>query len=200
MTDPTMPTELNTPDADPAIAQRVAAGDVEAFAVLVRRYARPLSAYIAGRIGDRHTADDLTQDVFLRAYRSLSRGAFAGAASLKTWLFTIANNAVIDHHRHRARRPKTTSQKPAHDRADAASDPAHLTEQAEQAERARRLIAKLPDAQQQVITMKLLGQLSFAEIAEVLGCPVATARSRMRYGLMKIHEQLMTDTEQEVAR
>lgn len=195
-----MTIETHDLDADPAIAERVARGDVEAFAVLVRRYARPLSAYLAHRVGDRHAADDLTQEVFLRAFRALSRGAYAGAASVKTWLFTIANNAAIDHHRYRARRPKTMSQGPSHDRPDASADPAQLTERAEQADRARALIAELPEPQRQVVTMKLFGQLSFAEIAEVLGCPVATARSRMRYGLMKIHERLMTDTEQEVAR
>ncbi len=192
-----MPMQTQDYEQDPAVVQRVAAGDVEAFAILVKRYAGPLSHYLSHRVEDKHTADDLSQDVFLRAFRSLSAGNFAGASSLKTWLFTIANNILVDHYRHRARRPKLTDHTQTLHTADTSTDPARLTERADQALYARQLIAALPEQQQQVVTMKLFGQLSFAEIAEVLGCPVATARSRMRYGLLKIHETLATESQPE---
>ncbi len=192
-----MPMQTQDYEQDPAVVRRVEAGDVEAFAILVKRYAGPLSNYLSHRVEDKHTADDLSQDVFLRAFRSLSAGNFAGASSLKTWLFTIANNTLIDHYRYRARRPKLAEHTSAKDTADTSTDPARLTERADQALYARQLIAALPEQQQQVVSMKLFGQLSFAEIAEVLGCPVATARSRMRYGLLKIHETLATESQPE---
>ncbi len=193
-----MPMQIQDSEEDPAIVERLAGGDVEAFAILVRRYARPISSYLTHRVGDRHAADDISQEVFLRAFRAISAGNFAGASSLKTWLFTIANNAMVDHFRYHARRPHSSDHAQRHDTADTSTDPARLAERAEQADLARRLVARLPEPQQQVISMKLFGQLSFAEIAEVLGCPIATARSRMRYGLMKVHEALAAESKPEV--
>ena len=191
---------------DSAAAAAVAGGDVEAFAQLVRRHGASLLAYVSSRSRHRHEAEDITQEAFLRAFRALRRpggAGFRGDSSLKTWLFGIARNACTDHHRTRARRaealPRLAAERAAHaDPPDEADPPARL-ERAERDQRLRALRDRLPDAQREVITLKLYGGLSFEQIADVADCPVATARSRVRYGLLRIQQMLDRASRQEVA-
>src|SRR4051794_270796 len=92
--------------SDAEVLRRIADGDPTPFDFLVDRYKHRLFSHIRRRINDPHRAEDLTQEVFLRLFRAArGRGYSPVQASVVTWLFTIANNCVIDHLRAESRRP-----------------------------------------------------------------------------------------------
>jgi RNA polymerase sigma-70 factor (ECF subfamily) len=171
------------PDAD--ILRAVAAGDFAHFDTFVDRYKVRLIRYLAHRTGDRDAAEDLAQDVLIRVLR----GAFAGRSSVATWVFSIANRCAIDHARSRRRR-RDPAGHPADEPASHALDPALLAMRQDSDRRVERLLAQLPPPQREVIALKVFGDLSFTEVATVLGRPVGTVKSQMRYGLQKLHELL----------
>ena len=123
-------------------------------------------------LADRELADDLTQETYLRAFRGLS--GFAGRASARSWLLSIARRVVIDHYRAAAVRPRTEASDdlPAHAAHSAGPDVA-------EAVALRELVRDLPpDRREAFVLTQVLG-LSYAEAAEVCDCPVGTIRSRV---------------------
>jgi RNA polymerase sigma-70 factor (ECF subfamily) len=181
---PAPPTSSDVPDAD--ILRAVAAGDFAHFDTFVDRYKARLVRYLAHRTGDRDAAEDLAQDVLIRVLR----GAFAGRSSVATWVFSIANRCAIDHARARRRRRDPAGQPAAEEPASSALDPALLAIRNDSDRRVDRLLAQLPPPQREVIALKVFGDLSFTEVATVLGRPIGTVKSQMRYGLQKVHELL----------
>ena len=187
----------SSPD-DASILSAVGRGDVRVFDVLVDRHKDALFAYLRYRIGgDAHEAEDLLQEVFLRVFRSARRGEFAGRSAVKTWLFAVANNCITDHLRARRRRSRVESAPgPSREWCGAgegrivAETPLDAAIEAESRQRVVWLLAQLPEPQREVVAMKVMGGLTFAEIAEATGCPVPTIKSRMRYGLSKIQRIL----------
>ena len=149
-------------------AQDAAAGDPLAAAALVRATQSDVWRLCAA-LGDRQAADDLTQETYLRAFGSLHR--FAGRSSVRTWLLAIARRVCADALRTRRRRPAVVDAEPpeAPDGAD------RVGEQAAVADLLHRLDA---DRREAFVLTQLLG-LSYAEAAEVAGCPVGTIRSRV---------------------
>ena len=196
--------EASRGDADADLLEAVCGGHPERFSELVGRYKHRLFAYIVHRLGDPDVAEDLTQDVFLRVFRAAIGGGFARRCSVRTWLFTIANNCITDQLRSSERRLPVARRGVEEDgdliedhepASDHDSDPLRILVKREALQRAHALLRKLPAEQCETIVLRLHGGLRFAEIAEVLGCPVATAKSRMRYGLVKIHSLLMAEEE-----
>jgi RNA polymerase sigma-70 factor (ECF subfamily) len=192
------------PDADADLIQAVQRGDRARFHGLVDRYKQRLFAYIVYRLGDPDTAEDLTQDVFLQVFRAAIGSGFHQRCSIKTWLFTIANNRITDQLRADGRRRRVVSDEPdVQERANPPgpaaaaddADPLRILLKREAVQRANAILQMLPAEQCEAITLRIHGGLRFAEIAEVVGCPVATAKSRMRYGLIKIHDILMAEEE-----
>ena len=90
---------------DGTLLREIASGDLSGFDTFVNRYKRRLMGYISQRIGDNHQAEDLVQEVFMKAFRVTSSGGYVGKGSAASWLFTIATNSVRDYFRLRARRP-----------------------------------------------------------------------------------------------
>lgn len=174
--------------ADTAALAAVRAGRRDAFDGIVSRHKAGLLAYISYRVGDVHAAEDLLQELFLRAFREACRGSFAGRSTVRSWLFAMAGNCVIDYHRAIARRGTV----PAGDLEDAAAaadcpspaaGPAEAAAVADEFRRVRSIMDQLPAEQRAVLELKAMGGLTFAEIAEATGCPVPTVKSRMRYAL-----------------
>ncbi|SNS32368.1 RNA polymerase sigma-70 factor, ECF subfamily [Geodermatophilus pulveris] len=148
-------------------------GDPLAAAALVRATQSEVWRLCAA-LGDRQAADDLTQETYLRAFGSLHR--FEGRSSLRTWLLSIARRVCADAVRSRRRRRLTLVREDADlealrpdDRADRVGEGAAVAD----------LLARLsPDRREAFALTQLLG-LSYAEAAEVTGCPVGTVRSRV---------------------
>jgi RNA polymerase sigma-70 factor, ECF subfamily len=148
-------------------------GDPVAAAALVRA-TQPDVWRLCAALGDRQSADDLTQETYLRAFGSLHR--FEGRSSLRTWLLAIARRVCADAVRSRRRRRLTLVREDADlevlapaDDADRVGEGAAVTD----------LLTRLDaDRREAFVLTQLLG-LSYAEVAEVAGCPVGTIRSRV---------------------
>ena len=148
-------------------------GDPLAAAALVRATQSDVWRLCAA-LGDRQSADDLTQETYLRAFGSLHR--FEGRSSLRTWLLSIARRVCADAVRSRRRRWLTIVREDAELEAlGTASDADQVGEGAAVAD----LLARLdPDRREAFVLTQLLG-LPYSEAAEVAGCPVGTIRSRV---------------------
>jgi RNA polymerase sigma-70 factor (ECF subfamily) len=177
-------------DADAAALERIAVGELGAFDGLVDRYKHRLFRHICRRIADPHKAEDLTQEAFLRLFRAARGGGYtAGRARVVTWLFTIAGNVVTDHLRAEGVRASVRLV-----REEAESRDPHDAAAAREGEsRVRRVLLELPEAQRTVVELHVLDGLSFADVAELVGAPVPTVKSRLVYALRKL-KRSMDDT------
>jgi RNA polymerase sigma-70 factor (ECF subfamily) len=186
---------------DAEILAEIARGNLARFDVLVDRYKVRLMSYIGHRVADRHQAEDLVQETFLRLFRAARSGGYSGRASVCTWLFTIAENCTTDYLRASGRQPVRLETNTAgragdesrnlFDRRPAADlDPAETASRRESQNRAEALLDRLPEEQRRVVALRVLGGLTLAEVAAVVGCPLGTAKSRLLYGLRKLEASL----------
>lgn len=185
--------------ADAGILEQVRHGNFEHFDTFVDRYKARLMNYIIHSIRDVHRAEDITQDVFLRAFRASPQVTRDGTNTVAAWLFTIARNCVTDHLRAAGRKPLVLqselpqddgSTDPIDNQLAITPDPADAVLEAEGNQRVEAILDQLPPSQRDTVALKVFAELTFPEIAEATGCPLATAKSRMRYGLKKIREIL----------
>jgi len=171
---------------DTVLAQRVSAGDRDAFRLLMRRYNRTLYRTARSILKDDAEAEDAVQEAYLLAYRGL--GTFRGDAKLSTWLVRIVANEALARVRKRTRRAEIIQlSSDTQEASEAVEDNVNqaLPEQPESAaQRAqtRRLIEakidKLPDAFRTVFVLRALEEFSVEEAAIALGIPEATVRTR----------------------
>jgi RNA polymerase sigma-70 factor (ECF subfamily) len=184
---------------------RVRDGDVRAFEILLQRHRQSVFDFILRSVGSYNIAqaEDLTQETFLRVVKQAA--TYEQRAKFTTWLFTLARNLCIDASRRRKHRKaqsldatneegaslleRTPSAGPAVDRQAIGRQ---LQERLEHA------ISELPDDQREVFLMRESADLSFKEIAEILGVSENTVKSRMRYALEKLRASL--DEYQDMAR
>ncbi|HEY8474809.1 MAG TPA: sigma-70 family RNA polymerase sigma factor [Natronosporangium sp.] len=145
------------------------AGDRAAAAAFIRATQAQVHRFLASLVHPRE-AEDLTQETYLRAMRSLPR--FAGRSSARTWLYAIARRVAVDHHRAAGARPKTADD-------DLESAAGAVPDRFDDRVALRELIDRLdPDRRAAFVATQVLG-LSYAEAAEVCDCPIGTVRSRV---------------------
>jgi len=161
-------------------------GNKDMFDELVRRYQHPLHAFIC-RVTGPGEAWDLFQESFMQVYRNADR--FGGRGSFKTWLYAIALNTCRAYLR-KHRRKETVSERAATYAVSNCPDPGSVVAKEEVDRRIADAVAELPEDQREVVFLRTSGGLSFREIAEALGLPLATAKSRMRLALSKLRAQL----------
>lgn len=172
MTDPT--------EVDHELMRRVADGDEAAFTELLRKYSQPIHAFVYRMLHDADEADEVTQEVFLRVYRTAD--LYRPAARFTTWLFAIANNLATDRLRKRQRRPTLSGEQAEGElrkTSDAARNPIEILEIDERAAAVRKAIAELPSDQKTALILFEYEGLSHAEIAEVMGCSKKSVESRL---------------------
>jgi RNA polymerase sigma-70 factor (ECF subfamily) len=175
---------VNGPDADPLLPG-LAAGEEGAFAALYDRFAGRMFRTAFRMLGSREDAEDVVQDVFLAAVRSRQR--LADVQDLTAYLFTALHRAAGRF----AQRRKGLQPWPA--ATDEAAAPVErVASDNSQWERLQQAIRSLPDEQREVVTLKIDGELTFAQIAEVVGVGVSTAASRYQYALKKLKASLIT--------
>ena len=179
---------------DLTILRQIGGGDLGSFDVFVNRYKDRLIRYAELRVGDRHAAEDLAQEVFLKVFRAARRGGLDDSRpALGPWMFAIARNCVRDHQRRRRRKPLILAGDMAQgpeERAGDGPDPAAAAAKADLLQYVRQMLQLLPDPQREVIHLKTIGQLTLAQIAQVMDCPLATAKSRLRCGLARVNQML----------
>jgi RNA polymerase sigma-70 factor (ECF subfamily) len=156
--------------SDPQLVERAQAGDERAFAELVDRYGGPVVSLCYASTMNVAEAEDLSQEVFMAAWRGLPR--FRGASSFSTWLFALARNACIDQARRRAVRPQLV------DHRESAAD---VVDEAPR-ETARAILAAAAELSlplRQALLLRDVQGLSYEEIARVQDVPLGTVRSRL---------------------
>jgi RNA polymerase sigma-70 factor, ECF subfamily len=175
-------------------------GEGDAFEVLLARHARPLYNFLLRSVHNRARAEELLQEVLVRVIRSKNR--YKRSAKFTTWVYTIARNLCVDESR-RARFREHASldaprrNQPGHEgRTLLQTMPAEQipTDALAEAPRIRRrltaAIDALPTDQREVFLMRQVAGLSFREIGESVGAPENTVKSRMRYALEKLRQEL----------
>lgn len=156
-----------------ALAAR--SGDRAALERFVRATQRDVWRLVA-HLSEPRLADDLAQDVYLRALRSLP--GFAGRSSARTWLLSIARRTVVDHLRARGARPVIAYSADYRQVSDAARAASHAAGFEQVVEVGQLLAGLPPDRREALLLTQVLG-LTYAEAAEVCDCPVGTVRSRV---------------------
>ena len=184
-------------EADSALVRRCKANDRRAFDDIVARYQDRVLNYVRGMVSDRDDADEIALDTFVRAYAGLR--SFESRATLHTWLFRIATNLCIDYRRRRMKRGVFVSlDAPAasgddvspRDLPDSRYDPARVAADSELGAQLRLAIASLPDRLRAVVLLHDLEGLAYDEIAQVVGCPLGTVKSRLFHARMALRSAL----------
>lgn len=167
---------------DGELVVQALAGREDGFAELVRRYQRPISGYVYRMVGDYDASLDLTQEVFIKVYNSLTR--FSPEYKFSTWIYKIAHNSAIDHLRRHSTRERSLMLE-----ADGSSfeipleskalTPEQLSERRERRDEIEAVIRILPPAQRELIILRHSNDLSYDEIAEVTGLPLGTVKNRL---------------------
>ena len=179
---------------DEELVARATAGDVDSFNQLVSRWERTIFALAYRTLGREEDARDVVQEAFLRAYRGL-RG-FKGEAKFSSWLYRITLNLCRDWIRRERRAPvvQTPEGTDAVDLADAQATPAESVEELvsrrELSRAVARAMAELPEEQRTAILLKEYHGLTFQEIADQLGCPLSTVKTRLYQGLSVLRRRL----------
>jgi RNA polymerase sigma-70 factor (ECF subfamily) len=175
-------------DADRELVERAASGSREAFDELVRRH--QVAIVGLARVLTKGSADseDLAQEVFLRAWRSLS--GFRGDSAFRTWLHKVAVN-VIHSHFGRVARVRRLFQSPLGDPADddpieRAADPANMESDVMLRDGIDKALALLPEELRVAVTLRDVQGLDYREIADVLGVPIGTVESRIFRGRQRL--------------
>lgn len=165
-------------------------GDQAALAALVDRYAGRLFGFFYRMTGRRDDAEEMMQEVFLRVVRMI--GAYSDQGRFEPWLFRIAANLTRDRIRRDRRSPLVSMAEPDDPDADplpgafTAQTPTELTEQSEEIDRLNAALTRLPEAERQVVMLRHFSQMSFKEIAELMGTPLGTALARAHRGLARL--------------
>jgi RNA polymerase sigma-70 factor (ECF subfamily) len=156
---------------DEWLAVRCQLGEPEAFDEMIARWHAPIRDYVARLAGGDDAAHDIAQDVWLRVFRGIAH--LRDGARLRAWLFGIARRTWIDHLRSRYAQPIADDAAALDDLPDDAQ-PAD-----DDAAALREHVAALPPLEREAITLFYLDELALGDIADVLGVPVGTVKSRL---------------------
>ncbi|HZI47627.1 MAG TPA: sigma-70 family RNA polymerase sigma factor [Pyrinomonadaceae bacterium] len=188
----TNPVALANALADSELVQSTLAGRESGFEELVRRYQRPIAAYVYRMVGDYDAALDLTQEVFIKVYASLAR--YRPEFKFSTWIYKIAHNAAIDHLRRHATREAVASSET--DRTEVVIEsrrlsPEQESERTERCSEIETVVQLLPAPYRELILLRHSQDLSYEEIAEIAGLPLGTVKNRLFRAREAMREQLM---------
>src|SRR3954454_2402053 len=193
MTRPGGPPDDLMTSTDEELVARSRGGDADSFNQLILRWERPIYALAYRTIGREEDARDVCQETFLRASRALP--GFRGQAKFSSWLYRIALNLCRDWIRRERRAPVV---QPPEDvdliELAAAAEPSESIEDLVARKDLTRLVeramALLPDEQRTAIVLKEYHGLTFQEIAELVGCPLSTVKTRLYQGLLVLRREL----------
>ncbi len=179
------------------LVRRARQGDTEAFEALLTAHEKRVYGMALRMTGNREDAADVTQEVFLTVWRTLP--SFRGESRFSSWLYRLTANACIDHLRREKRRrtvPLTREEDGEEqilDIPDPAPGPQEEAERAERRAALRRAVAQLPEDQRAALLLRESGGLSYAEIAQTLGVPEGTVKSRIARARLQLREILSRD-------
>jgi RNA polymerase sigma-70 factor (ECF subfamily) len=172
------------------MACRAAAGYRDDFEELLRRYRNRVYRICYRMAGNAEDAEDWAQECLVRVYRQLGR--YNPALPFAPWLLRVVANTCTNLARSRTRRQEKV-ELGLDDESEAISlapDPLHAALYSEEAQQVQAALRLLPPPLRQAVVLRVLEELSFRELAEVLGVPLQTAASRVRRGLLQVRERL----------
>ena len=187
------PSALRMTWTDEELVARSVGGDPDSFNELVHRWERPIYALAYRQLGREEDARDVCQEAFLRAFRAL--GGFRGQAKFSSWLYRITLNLCRDWMRRERRAPVVQAPEDV-DLMElaAAREPSESIEdrvaRRDLSRAVARAMARLPEEQRTAIVLKEYHGLTFQEIADLIGCPLSTVKTRLYQGLTVLRREL----------
>ncbi len=176
---------MTSPLSDEDLVESTLGGDENAFSQLYERYRHPVYSTAYRIIHHPEEAQDATQEIFIKLYRSL-QGWNPDKAKFSTWLYRLAANHAIDCWRSRRRRLDSQLAGDSLDRGlhdlplrDAIRSPYHMVENREQIEELRRCVGELPELQKTVFVLRYFQELKLEEIAEMEECSLGTVKTSL---------------------
>jgi len=170
-------------DAIEALIQRCLKGDQAAWELIVRQYRRKVFNTAYKFVGKHDQAEDLTQDIFLKIFKSLH--TFDSRANFQTWLISVSRNLCIDHYR-RVRKERETIDRDvdANELAPISLEPSPMAplEHEDRVSLLRHALASLPETLKTAVLMRDIQEMSYQEIADTLRLPEGTVKSRINRG------------------
>ncbi len=173
--------------ADEDLMSLVEGGDAEAFAVLYDRHSRAAYSLAHRMMGEKQAAEDLTQEAFIKIWRAATSYR-AERGSVRTWILSIVHNRGIDQLRSLASRRRTQEKVEASAPKSQPSEAFTESWRNSQGEQVREALKTLPSEQLKILELAYFSGYTHVEIAEVLGLPLGTVKSRMRLGLKKMKD------------
>lgn len=182
--------------SDREIVQEVLNGNKDLFEVLVTRYEKPIFNYVYGMVRQRQDAEDLTQEAFVRAFFALR--TYNNSFEFSTWMYRIARNVCLDHFRRQKIRSFFSLNTPVGEEEEdefgdflpQGKDPEEGVLQGELLERVLQAVGQLPFKFREVIILRYIEELSYEEIAQILGIPVGTVKTYLHRAKAKLKELL----------
>ena len=170
----------STTDQD--LVANAVSGAEGSFEELVRRYQRPISAYVYRMIGDYESALDLTQEIFIKVYGSLRR--YRAEFKFSTWIYKIAHNSAVDHLRRNATREQSIINGSEGDHFELPLESGQPSPEQESERKERRgeiesVVRTLPANYRELIILRHSQDLTYEEIVEVTGLPLGTVKNRL---------------------
>jgi RNA polymerase sigma-70 factor (ECF subfamily) len=185
---------MSSMNDDNTLVQKALEGDRKAFEMIIRRYQQPLVNYLGRMTGERETALDFAQDVFLKAYASLA--SFRPSFKFSTWLFKIASNHLIDHWRKKTvaavslDRPFDDDCSPGLQVEGRGPSIGRAYELAELRGRIEKVLDRIPEAFRELFVLRHVSEFSYEEIADIKGLPVGTVKNRVFQAKEMLRRQL----------
>jgi RNA polymerase sigma-70 factor (ECF subfamily) len=176
-------------DEDLDLINRTIAGEREAFDALVIKHQKPLYSLLYRMVSNHDDAADLLQKSFIKAFTGL--GSFERRSSFRTWLYQIAINLAKNVYRDRSKAVHVSI-----DDVIIKRDPRTLDALMQKESRLllRRALAKLPEKQRLTVILRVQGDRTFAEISEIMGCSLGTAKANYHHGVQKLKELMGEQT------
>lgn len=187
------------PVEDTELVERCKRGDRGAYDELMRRHQDRVFNVIYRCVGDREDAGDIAQEVFIRAFRAMH--GFHGEAAVSTWLHRIAVNEVINHRRRAGAKRKIRTVQiergnpdpeghASDDPPDTSTEPSKIMAEKEREQLIQDAIDSLDDDHRTVVVLKDIEGYRYEEIAEIIGCPRGTVKSRLHRARLELREKL----------
>ncbi len=177
---------------DQTLVKQFVEGDSTSFETLLNKYKDRVFTYIIMIVKDDDLANDIFQDTFIKVMTSLRKKKYEDRGSLISWIIRISHNLIIDHYRKEKRLPTISNDENEYDlfndRCLSDRNIEDVIIQNQIQKDVRNLIDTLPFEQKQVVLLRLFGDLSFKEIAEITNVSINTALGRMRYALINLRK------------
>ena len=187
---------MQQPAGETELMQDFAARDQRATRVLYERYASRVYGLGLVMLGDHAAAEDLVQDTFVKLWRTATR--FDGSRGrLDTYVLMVARSLAIDGIRRRVVESRSLERAGAEPEADQRPGPDELAATGDLTARARGAMSRLSDEQRAALELAYFGGRTMAEVAEIEGIPVGTAKTRIRAALLRLREAMSGERESE---